>query len=207
VPRPTESLYDAVVIGSSAGGIKALASILAALPAEFPLPVIIAQHLHPDSGNHLPGIFNAKCELLVKQADERERIQAGTVYLAPPAYHLLIEDDHSFSLSLEAPVNYSRPSIDVLFECAARAYRGRLIGIILTGANHDGAAGLRRIKAAGGYAIVEDPRTAEVPTMPEAALAATAVDKVLPVQEIGVYLLQMLHRPERLRPASLHRSR
>jgi two-component system chemotaxis response regulator CheB len=191
---PTRLPYEAVVIGSSAGGIKALITVLSALPADFPLPIIIVQHLHPDSDSYLAHLLSSKSALKAKQADEKEPVIPGRVYVAPPAYHLLVEEDHTFSLSLEGPVNYSRPSIDVMFESAVYAYRGRLIGIVLTGANHDGSQGLRQIKLAGGYAIVEDPATAEVDSMPSAAIAATNVDKILPVAEIGPYLLQFVNR-------------
>lgn len=186
--------YKAVVIGSSAGGIHALIKVLSVLPADFPLPIVIAQHLHPESGHHLSRILGTKSALKIKQADEKEFIQKGWVYLAPPNYHLLIEEDFTFSLSLEAPVNYSRPSIDVLFESAVHAYRQHLIGIILTGANHDGSLGLKKIKEMGGFTIVQDPKTAEADAMPTAAIKATTIDKILPLQDIGLYLLQLVNR-------------
>jgi two-component system chemotaxis response regulator CheB len=186
--------YKAVVIGSSAGGINALIKVLSVLPADFPLPIVIVQHLHPEGGNHLPSILGAKSALKIKQADEKESIEKGWVYLAPPSYHLLIEEDFTFSLSLEAAVNYSRPSIDVLFESAVYAYHQHLIGIILTGANHDGSQGLKKIKEMGGFTIVQDPKTAEADAMPTAAISNTQVDKILPLQEIGIYLLQLVNR-------------
>ncbi len=189
-------MFEAVVIGSSAGGIKALTYVLSALPHEFPLPIIIVQHLHPNSDSYLTKILGAKCGLLVKQADEKETIERGIVYLAPPNYHLLIEEDHTFSLSLEGPVNFARPSVDVLFESALFAYRGKLIGIILTGANHDGAQGVKQIKSAGGYIIVQDPATAEAEAMPRAAIVAASVDKILPLDQIGPYLLQLVNRSQ-----------
>jgi len=122
-----KSPYKAIVIGSSAGGINALAKVLSVLPSDFSLPIVIVQHLHPESGHHLPHILGTKSALKIKQSDEKELIKKGWVYLAPPNYHLLIEEDFTFSLSLESPVNYSRPSIDVLFESAAYAYRQHLI--------------------------------------------------------------------------------
>lgn len=187
-------MFEAVVIGSSAGGIKALSTVLSALPSEFPLPIIIVQHLHPNSDSYLARILAAKSGLTVKQADEKEPIQPGVVYLAPPNYHLLIEEDRTFSLSVEGPVNFARPAVDVLFESAIYAYRGKLIGIILTGANHDGSQGVKKIKRAGGYVIVQDPDKAEAEAMPRAAIAATHVDKVLPLDQIGPYLLQLVNR-------------
>jgi len=186
--------FEAVVIGSSAGGIKAVSMVLAALPREFPLPIIIVQHLHPHSDSYLAHILGNKCELNVKQADEKETIDKGVVYLAPPNYHLLIEEDRSLSLSIDKPVTYARPSVDVLFETAVYAYQDKLIGIILTGANNDGSQGVKKIKQIGGYVIVQDPATAEADAMPKAAIAATKVDSILPIEQIGPYLLQLVNR-------------
>lgn len=185
--------FQAVVVGSSAGGIRALGRLLAPLPNDFPLPIIVVQHLHPNSESYLPKILSANCVLPVKQAEERETIQNSSVYVAPPNYHLLIEEDHSFSLSLEPPVRYARPSVDVMFETAVYAYRNKLIGIILTGANDDGCEGVKQIKKAGGYVIVQDPKTAEAEAMPKAAIAAATVDKILPIEEVGLYLLQLVN--------------
>lgn len=195
------SSFEAVVIGASAGGIRALERLLAPLPSDFPLPIIVVQHLHPNSESYLPKILSAHCALPVKQAEERETIQQSVVYIAPPNYHLLIEEDRSFSLSLEPPVRYARPSVDVMFETAMYAYRDELIGIILTGANDDGREGVKKIKKAGGYIIVQDPKTAEAQAMPNAAITAVTVDKILAIEEIGVYLLQLVNRA--LRNASL----
>jgi two-component system chemotaxis response regulator CheB len=201
--------FEAVVIGSSAGGIKALSTVLAALPKEFPLPIIIVQHLHPDSDSYLAQILSTKCELKVKQADEKETIAEGVVYIAPPNYHLLVEEDRSFSLSIEGPVNFARPSVDVLFETAVYAYRNKIIGIILTGANNDGHHGVKKIKQIGGYVIVQEPTTAEADAMPRAAIAATKVDKILSLEQIGPYLLQLVnrsiknHRPTRMKKSTV----
>lgn len=189
--------YQVVVIGASAGGIKALMSILSALPSNFPLPILIVQHLHPESDSYLVQMLDARCGLRVKQADEKEAITVGNVYLAPPNYHLLIEEDKTLSLTIDARVNFSRPAIDVLFDTAVYAYRDAVIGIMLTGANHDGSEGIKRIKQSGGYVIVQDPATAEADAMPRAAIAATKVDKILPLDQIGVYLLQMVNRNQR----------
>jgi len=187
-------MFEAIVIGSSAGGINALSTILATLPGEFPLPIVIVQHLHPNSESYLAHILGAKCELNVKQADEKETIANGVVYIAPPNYHLLIEEERSFSLSVEAPVNFSRPSVDVLFETATYAYRDKLIGIVLTGANNDGSQGLKKIKQMGGHVIVQEPTTADADIMPLAAIAATEIDKILPLEQIGPYLLRLVNR-------------
>lgn len=184
--------FAAVVVGSSAGGIKALSTVLESLPQNFPLPIVIVQHLHPNSNGYLVHILSGKSALRVKQAEEKEYITAGVVYIAPPNYHLLIEEDRSFSLSLEERVNFSRPSIDVLFDSAVYAYRHQLIGVILTGANSDGSSGLKKIKQVGGYTIVQDPDTAEADAMPRSAIMATQIDKILPVDKIGAHLLNLV---------------
>jgi two-component system, chemotaxis family, protein-glutamate methylesterase/glutaminase len=183
--------FEAVVIGVSAGGLEALNVILPALPVDFPIPIIIVQHQHPASDDYLARSLNQKCQLTVKQADEKENIQPCVVYIAPPNYHLMIEDDRTFSLSIDARVNYARPSIDVLFETAADVYGAALIGIILTGANSDGSAGLKKIKQRGGLAIVQDPETATIDAMPKAAIAATAVDYVLRLEQVCPFLVKL----------------
>lgn len=183
--------YRAVVIGVSAGGMDALLTILPNLPADFPVPVIIVQHVGPQANNYLAQHLNASCRLTVKEADEKESIAAGVVYLAPANYHLLIEEDKTLSLSVSERVNYARPSIDVLFETAADAYGPDLIGIVLTGANDDGSRGLRKIKEQDGLTVVQDPATALVSVMPKSAIAATAVDHILPLEEIGPFLCKI----------------
>ncbi|MBF0338042.1 MAG: chemotaxis protein CheB [Nitrospirae bacterium] len=183
--------YEAVVIGASAGGTSALKEILPSLSAEFSLPVVVVQHLHPSSRDDMPALYKDSCRLRVKQADEKEAVAGGCVYFAPPNYHLLVENDRTFSLSVDAPVNFSRPSIDVFFESAADVYGAALIGVVLTGANNDGSLGLRKIKAAGGVAIVQDPDTAECSSMPEAAIAATSVDYILPLKDIAEVIIRL----------------
>lgn len=185
------SPYEAVVIGVSSGGLEALARVLPALVKGFRLALIIVQHLHPHSDNYLARHLDEKSVLSVQEAEEREAIQPGQVYIAPPNYHLLIEADKTFALDTSAKVCYARPSVDVLFETAADAYGPRLIGIILTGANSDGSQGLKTIKARGGLTIVQDPATAEADAMPKAALAATNVDFVLTLAEIADFLNQI----------------
>ena len=192
--RSTDDLrpgYDAIVMGVSAGGVHALDQMLPCFPAGFPLPLIIVQHVYPQAENRIVGLFDDRCRLHVKEAEEKEPIQAGTVYFAPPNYHLLIEEDRTFSLSTEERVNFARPSIDVLFDTALDTYGHRLVGVIMTGANRDGSAGLRRIKERGGLTIVQDPKDAESDAMPKAALAATEVDHVLTLKEIGPFLVRL----------------
>ncbi len=190
-PIPQSSMYEAVAIGVSSGGMDALSAILPKLSKDFALAVLVVQHLHPHSDNFLSIHLDRQCQVAVKEADEKEPIKPGVVYIAPPNYHLLVEEGKTLSLSTSEKVNYARPSVDVLFETAADVYQSALIGIILTGANNDGSQGLKRIKERGGLAIVQDPASAEAPTMPEAAIKTTDVDHVLSLQEIGELLNQV----------------
>lgn len=183
--------FEAIVIGVSAGGMDALCTILPALPATFTSSIVIVQHMHPQSGGYLAQILNAKCQIPVKEAEEKETIEPGTVYIAPPNYHLMIEADKTFSLSIDGPVNYARPSIDVLFDTAAEVYGDYLVGVVLTGANKDGSLGLKRIKELGGYTIVQDPVTAEIDSMPKGAIAAVEVDHIIPLDRIGPFLADL----------------
>jgi two-component system chemotaxis response regulator CheB len=180
--------YQAVVMGVSSGGMKALSTILPELPPDFPLCVIVVQHVHPTSNDFLARYLDEQCRVKVKEADEKEKILPGVVYLAPPNYHLLVEHDKTLSLSTEAPVNFARPSIDVLFETAAEAYGENVVGVILTGANNDGSQGLAAIKKAGGLAVVQDPETAEADAMPRSAIETVRPDHILPLGRIGPFL-------------------
>lgn len=180
--------FDAIIIGGSAGAMTALSALLPFLQKNYPVPVIVVLHLHPLQDRYFLEHFSKLCSLNIKEADEKENIQAGYVYFAPPNYHLLIEKDKTFSLSTDEKVNYSRPSIDVLFESAANAYGPRLAAILLTGANNDGAEGVRRIKQKGGLVIVQDPQSAENSYMPAAALKVVKPDFVLDLTQIGRWL-------------------
>jgi two-component system, chemotaxis family, protein-glutamate methylesterase/glutaminase len=180
--------HEAVVIGVSAGGFEALSIILGQLPADFQWPILIVQHMGAHAGDFLSGHLDRLCPLSVKEAEEKEFIKPGYVYIAPGGYHMLVEDDLSLSLSVDIRVQYARPSVDVLFESAADVYRNKLIGVVLTGANSDGSMGLRMIKECGGLAIVQDPATAESSVMPAAAIKVANVDYVLPLQSIGDFL-------------------
>jgi len=184
----TEPAVKAVVIGASAGAIQALTAILPALPADYPLPVLVVVHVPPDRSNVLAPFFTERCRIAVKEAEDKEPAVGGVVYFAPSDYHLLAEKDGTLALSAEEPVNYSRPSIDVLFESAADAYGPGLTGVILTGANHDGARGLEAVMRAGGEGIVEDPVGAYAPTMPEAALSACASARAMALDAIASHL-------------------
>jgi two-component system chemotaxis response regulator CheB len=182
--------YDLIVIGASWGGLRAIECVLGALPKDFRTPIAIAQHRAADSGSGaLTRMFALRSELQVREAGDKDAIEPGHVYLAPPDYHLLVEPD-GFALSTDFPVRYSRPSIDVLLESAADTYGERMVGVILTGANDDGANGLRRVKRRGGLTIVQDPETAEKRSMPDAAIATGAADRVLPIEEIGPALIE-----------------
>ncbi len=182
------SFPAAVVIGASAGAIEALLNILPQLPANYPIPVIIVVHVPPDKKSNLASVFNPRCLIKVKEAEDKEPIEAGTAYFAPPDYHLMIEPDFRFTLSSEEPVLYSRPSIDVLFESAADAYGDTLVAVVLTGANHDGSAGLKAVGMAGGRCIVQSPSSAESCTMPQAALDAWPASQSAPLDEMAQVL-------------------
>lgn len=178
----------AVVIGASAGAIQALSHILPDLPENYLVPILIVVHI-PADGSDLPQLFRAKCRLAVKEAEDKEPIRPGMIYFAPPDYHLLVEADRTISLSFDEPVLYSRPSIDVLFESAADAYGADLTGVILTGANEDGAEGLAAVAQAGGVALVEDPAGAFATAMPRGALARSPQATALSLDAIHARLL------------------
>ena len=181
----------AVVIGTSAGGMEALAQIIPKLPANFPVPVIIVQHISPHSENYITVHLNKLSKIHVKEADEKELVKAGNVYIAPPNYHLLVELDKTLSLTTCERVSYARPSIDILFETAAEAYEQQLIGVLLTGANSDGAKGLLKIHNFGGVTIVQNPATAAVHIMPQSALDLFQPTKILDVDKIADYLMRI----------------
>jgi two-component system chemotaxis response regulator CheB len=187
----TENTPKAIVIGASAGALDALSIILSALDETFKLPIFVVIHIPPDKKSVLAELFQAKCRIDVVQAEDKEPINGGTIYFAPPDYHLLVETNRTLSVSLDEPVLFSRPSIDVLFESAADAYGISLIGIVLTGANHDGAAGLRNVLAAGGTAIVQDPEGAFARAMPEAAIAMCPGAMIMTLDEIAAYLKEV----------------
>lgn len=186
IPLPLEAC--AVVIGASAGGIEALKVILPSLPTGFALPVFVVIHVSPDRDSLLADIFKSHCCINVKDAEDKELIEGGNIYFAPSNYHLLVETNGKLSLSTDNPVMYSRPSINVLFEAAADAYHSQLIGIVLTGANSDGATGLKAICDAGGAAIVQDPDEAIAAPMPLAALNACPKAYKMNLKQISEYL-------------------
>jgi two-component system chemotaxis response regulator CheB len=186
--------YEIVVIGCSLGGMNALETILGNLPRNFPVPIAVVQHRHRGSNETLPNYFRKHSRLPVVDVEDKQWIRPGTVYLAPANYHLLVERGE-FSLSVDERVRWSRPSVDVLFQSAADAYGPAVIAIVLTGANDDGARGVQRVKARGGLVVVQNPETAEAPDMPRAAIAATAVDHILRLDEIASFLIERCKVP------------
>ena len=181
---PATRDIDAVAIGASAGGVELLSVLLAALPADCRASFFIVVHIPRERPSLLPEVFGAKCALPVREAEDKEPVQPGTVYFAPPDYHLLVDRGPAFALSSDEPVHFSRPSIDVLFDSAADIYGERLLGLILTGANQDGAEGLAAVGRAGGRTVVQEPGGAAVPFLPEAALQQGPVDFVLSLTQL-----------------------
>ncbi|MFZ4855406.1 MAG: chemotaxis protein CheB [Desulfuromonadaceae bacterium] len=186
--------FKALAIGVSTGGVVALKYLLGALPADLPLPVLIVTHITPDSADGMAVLLNTLCSIRVKEADERESITSGTAYLAPANYHLLVERGGTLALSIDPPVNYARPSVNVLFESAAAAYGPRLIGVILTGAGSDGSKGLLKIKNCGGITIVQDPADAEMDSMPKSALQLLQADYIVPLKELPDLLIRLVQK-------------
>jgi len=180
---------EIIVVGCSLGGMKALQEILSALPDDFCIPLAVVQHRHKQSNEGLPEFLRRTSKMPVVDVEDKQWIKPGTVYLAPANYHLLVEKG-VFNLSVDEAVQYSRPSVDVLFESAADAYGSRVIGVVLTGSNVDGTRGAKRIKSRGGIVIAQDPATAEAPQMPKGVIDAGAVDQILPLQGIAPYLVE-----------------
>lgn len=179
------SRYRLVVLGASAGGVEVLSGLVAQLPETFPLPIVVVQHLSENGGSLLAEVLARQSKLPVHEVDDKDELRAGHIYLAPAGYHVLVERDGILSLSVDPPVHFSRPSIDVLFESAAAAYGAGVVAVLFTGANRDGADGLAKIAAAGGHTVVENPDTAAFPMMPRAGLAAVATAEVLPWQNVA----------------------
>lgn len=191
-PAALDRPIDAIALGASAGGVEALMVLLSALPPGLRASLFAVLHLPRDRASLLVEIFTPRCALPVREAIDKEPVAPGTVYVAPPDYHLLLDDGPMLRLSIDEPVHHSRPSIDVLFESAAEVYRDRLMGIILTGGNVDGASGLLAVQRAGGITVVQQPDTALAAMMPASALQRVAADHVLPLEGIAG-LLGTLH--------------
>lgn len=181
----------AIVIGASAGGIQALRKILSLLPDNYSHAIIIVLHISAAHRSTLPEVFKGIVNLPVKEAQEKEDILSGTIYFAPPGYHLLIESDHTFSLSNEEPVYFSRPSIDVTFESAAYVYGKGLTAILLTGASQDGAMGLKKVKELGGSTIIQDPKSAEHSEMPRSGIPYVDPENIMTLDQISKHLVSL----------------
>lgn len=180
--------YKVIVMGLSSGGMDAMKNIFTDLPENFNIPIVIVQHISPKSDSEWIKILNSKYGIEIKEAEEKEQICGGTVYLAPPNYHLLLEKDGTFSLSIDERVSYARPAIDVLFETAAEAFQEQVVGVVMTGSNHDGAAGLMQIKNCGGLTIAQNPETAFSPFMPQEAINHVSPHHVLDLRDIIQFL-------------------
>ena len=187
----TEHSINAIVIGASAGGVEAVGQLLASLPADFRPAVLVVLHLPPEGPNALAAVFSRKCILPVKEAEDKENILPGTVYVAPADYHLMVEPDLSLSLSRDEARHYSRPSIDMLFESAALAYREKVLAILLTGANTDGSEGMKQVQECGGCCWVQDPAEALASAMPDAAIRLIVPERILTLQDMAASLNQI----------------
>jgi two-component system chemotaxis response regulator CheB len=186
------ALSRVFALGASAGGLRALSVVLAALPEGFPAPILVVQHLSPDRPSHMADLLGRRTPLHVKEAQEEDRIRPGWVYVAPPDRHLLACEDGTLSLSLTDRVHHSRPSVDVLLTSVAAAFGSRSVGVVLTGSDGDGAAGIRAIKAAGGVTVAQDEATSKQPSMPRAAAETGDVDHVLALEGIAAALITLL---------------
>lgn len=183
-------LYSIVAIGTSWGGLMAMSKLLSELPADFPIPIVIVQHRSKDSDRLLSQLLQDSTPLTVCEVEDKDLLEPGKVHVAPADYHVMIERGY-LSLTVEAPVRYSRPSIDVMFTSAGDAYGKEAIGVVLTGANEDGALGLAHIVKRGGKALIQSPKTAEIPIMPEAAVRAVPTAEVLPLPQLGKRLVEL----------------
>ena len=185
------SAFDVVALGASAGGLNALTHVLAGLPPDFPAALVVVQHLDPRHRSLMADILARRCSVPVKEAVEGEYLERGRAYIAPPNRHLLVNPDHSLSLTQTELVHFVRPSADLMFESTAASYKERAIAVVLSGSGHDGAMGVRAIKKMGGTVIVQDLRNAEFTGMPEAALATGVADFVLPLDDIAPALAKL----------------
>ena len=184
--------FDVVALASSAGGLTALSTVLGALPGNFPVAVVIVQHLDPRHRSLMADILSRRTPLKVKQAEEGETLRPGTVYVAPPDRHLLVNSDGTLSLTQSMLVRFVRPSADLLFESVAASYRDRAIAVVLSGSGSDGAMGAQAIKKMGGTVIAQDEATAEFPGMPSAVIKTRSVDFILPLHEIAPALVALI---------------
>ncbi len=190
--------FDIVAMGASAGGLKALTEILSVLPADFPVPILIVQHLDPRHKSLMAEILQRHCQMKVKEAENDEPIEKSIVYVAPPNKHMLVSDGR-IALTSSAFVHFTRPSIDLTFESVAADYEERAIGVILTGTGRDGSMGIKAIKEKGGTTIAQDEKTAEHFGMPQAAIATGTVDFVLPLQDVAPAIIALISGEQEIR--------
>ncbi len=183
-----KAMTNAVVIGVSAGAVDALSTIFSGLPANYPHVIVVVVHVPNVKCNSMIKLLQHKCRLEVVEVEDKQQLESGTIYIAPPDYHVMVEDPSTLSLTVEEPINFCRPSVDVLFETAAEVFKERLVGIVLTGANHDGAIGLATIIEEGGIGIVQEPAEAYASAMPEAAIRACPTAKIMSLEQIVHYL-------------------
>jgi two-component system chemotaxis response regulator CheB len=184
--------FEIVAVAASAGGVTGVGRLLADLGGEVTVPVVVVQHLDPRHETVIADVLGRRTPLSVKLAEKGERLEAGTVYIAPPDHHLLVGTDGEVTLTQEAAVNFVRPSADLLFESVAESYGDRAIACVLTGTGRDGATGVEAVHARGGTVIVQDPTTADFPGMPEAAVETGVVDRVLPLEDIGAAVCDLI---------------
>ena len=182
--------FQMIAVGTSLGGFEALKTVLGGLPQDFPAAVAVVQHRSVEDSDGMLRLMEPYVKLPIIEVEDKDEIKGGCVYLSPPNYHLVAENGY-FALSADSPVMYARPSIDVLFESVAESFGEHAIGVLLTGMSRDGTAGLAKIKERGGLAVVQDPTSAEGPTMPRSAIASVAVDRVLPLAEIAPFLVEL----------------
>ena len=197
--------YGIAVVGTSWGGLAALRELVSCLPDGLPVPVVLIQHRHKSSDGSLPQLLQDRTPLRVCEVEDKMPMECGAVYVAPPDYHLLVEEEY-FTLSMEEPIRYSRPSIDLTFTSAADVFGARTIGVVLTGANADGSAGLKRISERGGAAFVQEPGTAESPAMPAAAIKAVPSARVMTIGAIGSAIAELASQQDTARASRAHRA-
>lgn len=190
--QASSSRIDIIAMGASWGGIDAYTRVLGDLPPAFPAAILLVQHQRLESGNRLAAVLQGRTRMQVVTPDDRQKIETGNVYVAPPGYHMLVDAEGCINYSLSAPVHFCRPAIDELFFSAGHAFGARLMGVLLTGANEDGAAGLAYIRHRGGLTVAQSPDTAEAPVMPQSAIDMGAAMEVLTLEKITKFLLQQV---------------
>lgn len=180
---------ELIILAGSAGSFQIIFKLIKALPAQFQIPILIILHRGKSSNHKIESVWNNACKIPVREINDKDEIKKATVYLCPPDYHIFIEKEKVFSLDVSEPILFSRPSIDLTMQSAAEVYKDKLLAVLFSGANHDGAAGMLEIKNQGGETIVQNPEEAEVSTMPLAALSLNASTQTLKIKEIETLLL------------------